>query len=271
MTTNTQNTFSITAVVEALIQDRCKWEEGSYAVSNSELYALLGRTLDLYVKVRADRALAKSVNHLLELYGITFNTRTRLSVKIVRLVFVGKGRERSMEHRAFAYARVLEVAAAAGTTGDALPQFIIDRHGVDEIRRQAGSGLTEAQKAQQARDYAEGALSTATAPTTIALTDDLQPADGDLYSVALVRKNADGTGSIVFGTNNRTAIGTVMAIAGKALRDAAVIKAEADIARNDEAQRAANLERLVSEMVAMQGGFQPQMHVATPVTQPAHA
>ena len=92
-----------------------------------------------------------------------------------------------------------------------------------------------------------------------------------MYSVALVRKNADGTGSIVFGTNNRTAIGTVMAIAGKALRDAAVIKAEADIARNDEAQRAANLERLVSEMVAMQGGFQPQMHVATPVTQPAHA
>ena len=74
MTTNTQNTFSITAVVEALIQDRCKWEEGSYAVSNSELYALLGRTLDLYLKVRADRALAKSVNHLLELFegGILF-------------------------------------------------------------------------------------------------------------------------------------------------------------------------------------------------------
>ena len=101
MTNTTQNTFSISNVVEELIAQRRAWEEGNYAVSNAELYALLAKTLDLYLKVRSNAALAKSVNQLLDLYQITYNTRTRLSVKIVRLVFVGKGRESSIETRAF--------------------------------------------------------------------------------------------------------------------------------------------------------------------------
>lgn len=269
MTNTTQSTFSITTAVEGLIAQRRKWEEGSYAVSSAELYALLGQTLDLYLKVRANAALAKSVNQLLDMYEITYNTRTRLTVKIVRLVFVGKGRESSIENRAFTYARVLEVAAAAGETGASLPQFIIDQHGLDEIRRKTPAGLTEAQKAQQARDYAEAALWTAGEIAAVSLTDTLQPTDGDLYSLALVRKNPDGTGSIVFGTNNRTAIGTVLALAGKALREAAVIKAEAEVARTDAEQRAANLEQLVGELTVAQAAFQPQLQVTAPQTEAA--
>lgn len=271
MTNTTQNTFSISNVVEELIAQRRAWEDGNYAVSNAELYALLGKTLDLYLKVRSNAALAKSVNQLLDMYQITYNSRTRLSVKIVRLVFVGKGRESSVENRAFIYARVLEVAAAAGVTGETLPQFIIDRHGLDEIRRQTPAGLTEAQKAKQSRDYAETALWGVGEIAAVDITDSLQPADGDLYSVALVRKNADGTGSIVFGTNNRTAISTVLALAGKALREAAVIKAEAEIARSDAEQRAANLEQLMGEIAATQQPFVPQLHLTVPQTEAALA
>jgi hypothetical protein len=46
------------------------------------------------------------------------------------------------------------------------------------------------------------------------LPDQLQPKAGEQFSLALVRKNADGTGSIVFGTDNVAAVTSVLALAG---------------------------------------------------------
>jgi hypothetical protein len=71
---------------------------------------------------------------------------------------VGKGREKTIENRAYTYARVLTVATEAGITGEQLPQFIADNHGIDELRRQNKDGETDAEKAKRARDYADAAL-----------------------------------------------------------------------------------------------------------------
>jgi len=43
MTNVTQNTApTFTAVIDEMIANRIKWQEGTYAASNAELYALLG-------------------------------------------------------------------------------------------------------------------------------------------------------------------------------------------------------------------------------------
>ena len=43
MTNVTQNTApTFTAVIDEMIANRNKWQEGTYAASNAELYALLG-------------------------------------------------------------------------------------------------------------------------------------------------------------------------------------------------------------------------------------
>jgi hypothetical protein len=267
---NDNTKFELSNVVDALIAQREKWEAGTYAASNAELYTLLGNTLDLFLKVRSNVGLSRAVNDLMNTYGVQYNSATSLALKIVRLVFVGKGREKKIENRAYTYARVLTVAAAEGITGEQLPKFIADRNGIDEIRRQDSTGETAAQKAQRARDYAASALATQRQIASVHLTDQLQPVDGAQFSLALVRKNEDGTGSIVFGTNHVAAVNAVLAIAGKDLREEAANAAEANVAKQDAEHRAENVQRLAAELAAAQG-FQPQVHITVPATEMAHA
>ena len=262
--TNTNNSkLQMIDAIDELIAQRQKWEDGTYAASNAELYALLGNTLDLFIKVRRSVELSRAVTDLLDQHGISYNSNTSLALKIVRLVFVGKGREQKIENRAYTYARVLTVASEAGITGAQLPQFIADNHGIDELRRQGKDGETDAQKAKRARNFAEAALVNQSTVAPVVMADELQPADGARYSLALVRKNEDGTGSIVFGTNNAAAVNTVLTIAGKTLKERAAHTAEQNVAKHDAEQRAENAERLAQELLG--NGFQPQVYIKTPV------
>jgi hypothetical protein len=267
MTNTTENKFKLSNIVDELIAQRQKWEQGTYAASNAELYTLLGNTLELFLKVRSNVGLSKAVTDLLNTYSIQHNSSTSLALKIVRLVFVGKGREKTIENRAYTYARVLTVATEAGITGEQLPQFIADNHGIDELRRQNKDGETDAEKAKRARDYADAALVSETAISDVIMSDSLQPVDGARYSLALVRKNEDGSGSIVFGTSNVTAVNTVLTIAGKVLKDRAVQTAEQNVAKHDAEQRAENAERLTQEL--LNAGFQSQAHVAANIAEMA--
>jgi hypothetical protein len=267
MTNTTENKFKLSNIVDELIAQRQKWEQGTYAASNAELYTLLGNTLELFLKVRSNVGLSKAVTDLLNTYSIQHNSSTSLALKIVRLVFVGKGREKTIENRAYTYARVLTVATEAGITGEQLPQFIADNHGIDELRRQNKDGETDAEKAKRARDYADAALVSETAISDVIMSDSLQPVDGARYSLALVRKNEDGSGSIVFGTNNAAAVNTVLTIAGKTLKERAAHTAEQNVAKHDAEQRAENAERLTQEL--LNAGFQPQAHVAANISEMA--
>ena len=257
----TLNKQTIETTIEALIAQRIRWEEGTYAASNTELYALLGQTLDFFLKVRSDVGLSKAVTELLDIYGITHNSSTSMALKVVRLVFVGKGREGATVNRAFVYTKVLEVAASEGITGSNLPAFIIERNGIDEIRRTSKDGVSEADRSKQNREYAETVLSdNRVSYMAIEMIDELQPADGEQFSVALIRKNTDGTGSIVFGTDNITAMRQVLLLAGTQLKKAATEQAEVSVSTRSEEQRQQNMARLANEM---QGSFHPQAFVGT--------
>jgi hypothetical protein len=206
--------------LNALYDARVVWENGVYKTSNDELYNLLDKCLVLFKELANERSLIKELNELLEARGAKLTNGTSLATKIVRYVFDGCSAERS-----YTYARVLTVANAEKDDKVSMRSFVISRNGVEAIRKAPKDGsLSAAQKAKSNADHAEKhyANAKALAPSFTSNDAGLHPnteAAND-FAVALVRKNNDGSLSIVFGTNNKALVGVVLAEAGKAAQQA---------------------------------------------------
>lgn len=278
MTNTTAQTqpATLTDAVDDIVAKRIRWEEGTYAAANAELYSILGDCLDLFVVLKCRMNAAKAVNALLDLRGITYNSATSLELKLVRLVFATADSVKRIENRLYSYARVIRVAADAKQTSETLAQFITDRHGIDEIRRADSAGVTAADKTKAQVELAQATLTTPSDSDLFAnfeLPDELQPKDGQQFSLALVRKNADGTGSIVFGTDNVTAVATVLALAGRALQDNVAKAAEVEATKQVAAVKQQNMAELTAVMAetvnAKQTQFKPQLTVSNSVAVPA--
>lgn len=201
-----------------LIAQREAWEAGTYAASNAELYALLGRCLDVFYKVKRYTELARGLNGLLEKRGFKFTSGTSLEVKLLRAVFGDPTDPGKFKNRIYGYARVLSVAFAAKITGEGLPEFVNEQGGIDEIRRHDAKAAVKKNQAKVQRQLAEAELiepDFAPIATGITITAELEPEADQHFSIALLRKEQDGTGSIVFGTNNASLVGSVLGIAGR--------------------------------------------------------
>jgi hypothetical protein len=228
METKTPKTFStvkeLGAVFNELVKQRKAWEAGTYAASNAELYSILGHTLDILYRVKRYTELSRGLNALLEERGYKFTDATSTETKLLRVVFAEPAKPDQYKQRVYVYARVLSVAFEAKVTGDRLPAFIAEHGGIDEIRRHDTAAASKSEKAKLDVHVAERALTVASAQAIasgITLTSELQPADGQHFSLALVRKDKDGTGSIVFGTNNVSLVRSVLGIAGRKIDEAA--------------------------------------------------
>lgn len=235
---NTISTVSdLGKVFVGLVSKREAWEAGTYAASNTELYAILGQTLDVLYRVKRFTELSRGLNAMLEQRGFKFTDATSTETKLLRAVFCNPSKPEQYKQRIYVYARVLAVAFEAKITGDQLPAFIAEHGGIDEIRRHDPKAASKTDKEQLAVHVAEKTLTVSNAAAIavgIRLNADLQPADGQHFSLALVRKDADGTGSIVFGTNNTALVRSVLGIAGR--------KIDADAANDQARLRAAEMK-----------------------------
>lgn len=274
-TTAQTQTATFADAIDDIVAKRILWEQGTYAAANAELYSILGDCLELFVALKSRTGAAKAVNDLLDLRGLTYNNATSLELKLVRLVFAAADNAKQIENRLFGYARVIRVAADAKQTSATLAQFITDRHGIDEIRRANKDGLTTTDKAKVQVDLARTKLvnpSDSELFSNFDLPDQLQPKAGEQFSLALVRKNADGTGSIVFGTDNVAAVTSVLALAGKSLQDNAAKAAEVDAAKQVAAlkqQNVAELNAVMAEtLTTKQPMFKPKLTVSDAVAVP---
>ena len=201
-----------------LVKQRETWEAGTYAASNAELYALLGQTLTLLYRVKQSTELSRGLNGFLTKLGFTFTGATTTETKLLRAVFADPADPAKYKQRIYVYARVLAVACEAKVTGTNLPEFIEQRGGIDEIRRDGSKAADKKDEKAAVINNAETALTFTecdTIATGIKLTADLMPADDQKFSLALLRMEADGTGSIVFGTNSKALVRSVLAIAGQ--------------------------------------------------------
>lgn len=236
-----------------LVQARERWTVGSYAASNQELYALLGTTLDLLYRIKRNTEMARGLNELLKSYGFTFTDATSTEVKLLRAVFADPAKPDQYKQRIYVYARVLSVAFQAKVTGDQLPAFIEQHGGIDEIRRNDPASVSKADKEKLAVHTAEQTLTIPSFKAITAsfqLTADLQPADGQHFSIALVRKEKDGTGSIVFGTNNASLVRSVLGIAGRKIDADGIAERDRRRAAEQKAAREGDLSAFTAEVVA---------------------
>lgn len=224
-----------------LVKQRETWEAGTYAASNAELYALLGQTLTLLYRVKRSTELSRGLNGFLTKLGFTFTDATSMETKLLRAVFADPTNLAKYKHRIYVYARVLAVAFEAKVTGTDLPEFIEQRGGIDEIRRDGSKAADKKVEKAAVINNAENALTFTecdTIATGIKLTADLMPADDQKFSLALLRMEADGTGSIVFGTNSKALVRSVLAIAGQKID----LNAEAERKRRRAAEVKAQRE-----------------------------
>jgi len=189
------------------------WKNGSYKKSNDELYAILDRCLSLYVSIsvmsEGKRKVIKEIDAALALDGVRPRKNTSLVTKIVRLVFGDCGK------RAFAYARVILTAASDKHESQSMSAFITSRGGIEEVRKAGNGQSSSKEQREQLIENAENRIANA-APliSGIKLVDEIQPDDDtglELVAV-LLRKEPDGTGSIVYGCNSTTVINSLLAV-----------------------------------------------------------
>jgi hypothetical protein len=253
----------------ALITKREAWEAGTYAASNAELYGLLGHCLDVLHKVKRFTELARGLNGLLEKRGFKFTDGTSVEVRLLRAVFGDPSKPNKYKQRIYSYARVLTVAHSKGIKGDKLGEFITEQGGIDEIRRHDPNTEKKTDEIKLQKEHADLTLKspdfTAIA-TGITVTEDLEPAADQHFSIALVRKEADGTGSIVFGTNSTSLVSAVLGIAGR--------KIDADEQEERSRQKAQALQQQKqADMDALAGELYPDNSstpaVAVTLTAPA--
>lgn len=204
----------VVAKLNGLATDRAAWENGAFKQSNDELYALLDRCYSLMVQMKAERKLIKELNALLDAKKIVFNKGTSLATKIARFVFNGDSR------RVTGYARVLRVADAEMKEKDNFISFIKNKGGVEEVRKQKVAGeLTQAEQAKLNIEIAETYfVSSEALVQEIACTAPEVHPNGDTehyFAAALVRKNDDGTLSIVYGCNKPSVVKVLLAEGGK--------------------------------------------------------
>lgn len=153
--------------------------------------------------------------------GLKHSSNTSLELKVVRLIFADPSTQDKHKYRLLSYARVLKLALEAGQTSETLPKYIQDQGGIDEIRR-ATSKSEAAIKAEKNVRVAKKCLSNTEAPGLVDafnLPPELKPANGDRFSVALVRDNQDGTGTIIQGIKSSSVVEAALQIAGQDILD----------------------------------------------------
>ena len=209
---NGNNSSNLIADLKNLNDQRDHWEKGVYKTSNEHLYVILGRCLDIYTQMKGDLPQRMLFNNELKNANIKFTNATNLAPKIVRFVF------RNDRTRSFSYARTIMTAADANIDGMKLPKWVYANGGVEEIRRAAKNGISPSQLNHQHAEIASAQLTKKKALVdAFKAPAELQPHGeaAHTFTVALVRKNADGTSSIVYGSNNEALISKMLAFAGK--------------------------------------------------------
>lgn len=213
------NYNDVTNALDAARKARKVWDAGARAASNEELHKLLAAAFEVFQACIANPDLTGGITELLKHFKLTHSKNTSLELKIVRLVFADEVTQRTNKYRFQSYARVLAFAQEDNQTPATLSQYIKDKGGIDEIRRTKSTESSELQVQQYATVAQKRLAQTQEAGLFDAfkLPPELKPANGNRYSLALVRDNQDGTGTIVRGLNTNSLVEKALEEVGKVI------------------------------------------------------
>lgn len=211
---------------------RVTWQENTYKASNSDLYQILNRCYRIYDQLKSDQSLYQQFSSETSNLGLTGNRRTRLASKIIRLVF------QTDRRRCSAYAHVLDVAHRESVPESELADWISHQGGVEEIRRGAQTGVRPREQLKNYQAAAERELAAADEVAEIpANLSEFQPEGSDLFSLAVLRKNPNGTISVVRGVRSCRLTRQALTQIGREVHSKSKIEAESASFRRNKAIR----------------------------------
>jgi hypothetical protein len=231
-----ENTLS---ELESITEMRKQWQETTYKASCADLYAILGKCLDLYIKCKKDRSLTYALSSYLDINGIKYRKDASLETRLIRAVFVDPRSEPATSYRLNGYRRVIKVAFDNDITGDKLPEFIASQGGIDEVRRKPATDSQPLPDRSELIAIAQEYLSNDKASDLVPAFEApnaLKPAETSSYSVAIVRLNPDDTASIVYGINSAGLLNEALAHAGKQFYES-IAKEKQQATRDDVAEK----------------------------------
>ena len=188
------------------------WYNGSYKASNAELYNILAKCLDAYMRMAGKHEQVAAFRAECEQKGLKFHNGTPVLNRIVAYVF-GKSDRR----RVSAYARVLGVAYADKQDPTTLHTWIAGQGGIEEIKAKASGGMTTTQRIKQ---RVEKATAAAPALKPVAKISNAKVQMDDAaspYVVGLARVTANGAVEVLTFINEEKAVDAALAAYGAKL------------------------------------------------------
>jgi len=256
MTTTTHNAETNVNIAKQAIVDlqklqkKFKSADVLLARANKAVYAVLSRAFDVLVELKTAEDNKRVINLFDEqLEKMTRSAKakhataaTSLELKVVRFVCGNLKQKRESS-----YARVLRVAIEEEVHKNEAMDFvdwILGAGGIDSVRR-TGDGKPRVDFAEVARNSLK--VTQALAPVAsahIKRAGSNEEADAD-FCVAIVRKNSDGSFSIVTTVDNASLTKQALTRAGKTLADQKEKRDAAEEQRKQEdAARAATKDLL---------------------------
>lgn len=255
-----QNNKIVRDVIVSLTNIRADFDvaENEYQSAKGRIYTVLSRVFEQYValKVAIQNADKKNKQTLLELFekkvndlnderAIVATAATSLELRVLRVV-TGSAFKQEREK---AYARVLRIAFDEKIHEDAAMSFadwIVGAGGIEEVRRSGKAGSKQNEAAEAARVEYTATTASAQLPTSFANKFVKMENSDPNFAVALVRKNADGTLSLVATADSKAAV-TVML---KALGKGKTVAAAEQVAAAAAAKRAAKAATATQQMLS---------------------
>ena len=176
---------------------RVSWETTDYKKANDGMYALLADTLAIYdenflkATDQERKDLRKELEEKLKADGIKVQRNTITLTMLVRYVF---GSDRK---RAHGYAYVLKAAVSQQVAANALPAYIAEQGGIEEIKRK----MVQSEKAKQRLAEIEQAKTEVLVELDQAAVNPLAKVKlsglTGKYVILLAKPDVDGDASIV--------------------------------------------------------------------------
>ena len=255
-----QNNKIVRDVIVSLTNIRADFDvaENEYQSAKGSIYTVLSRVFEQYVAIRVaiKNADKKNQKTLLELFekkvsdlnderSIVATAATSLELRVLRVV-TGSTFKTEREK---AYARVLRIAFDEKIHEDEAMSFadwIVGAGGIEEVRRSGKAGSKQNEAAEAARVEYTATTASAQLPTSFANKFVKVENSDPNFAVALVRKNADGTLSLVATADSKAAVTVMLKALGKGKTVADAEKVAAEAAAKRAAKAAAATQQMLS-------------------------
>lgn len=217
--------------IQQLIADREAWEQGVARTCNAQLYELLANCFTLYLDMcgKSDNATAlqKALAKVIDSKHYRFTQNTHMLTKIVKCVF---GVDR---RRVSAYSVVLREALSQNLTAAAIPSFIANAGGIEEIRRSKNADAkTPVQKAELGNQAVRSKKLDVINSSKIAEIVDTKNAGK--YLIAIVTQQADSSLVVHALVNSQSVLNAALVSAYTASKSVVQIDSSNAASANDD-------------------------------------